>query len=78
MVESVALAVPGALLGAAIAWVLFNGHQVAMAGLSFGMDVTPGLVILGLIWALVIGLIGGLAPAIRAATLPVADALRAT
>jgi len=42
------------------------------------MDVTPGLVILGLIWALVIGLIGGLAPAIRAATLPVADALRAT
>ena len=78
MVESVALAVPGALLGALIACVLFNGHQIAMAGLSFGMAVTPGLVILGLIWALVIGLIGGLAPAIRAATLPVADALRAT
>jgi putative ABC transport system permease protein len=40
--------------------------------------VTPGLVVLGVIWALVIGLIGGFAPAIRAARLPVATALRAT
>jgi len=78
IVESLVLAIPGALIGAAVAWLLFNGHDIAMAGISFAMDVTPGLVILGLIWALAIGLIGGLAPAVRAARLPVADALRAT
>jgi putative ABC transport system permease protein len=49
-----------------------------MAGISFSMDVTPGLVVLGVIWSPVIGLIGGFATAIRAARLPVAEALRAT
>jgi putative ABC transport system permease protein len=78
MLESLVLAIPGALLGAALAWLLFNNHDIAMGGVSFAMDVTPGLVVLGVIWALVIGLIGGFAPAIRAARLPVAEALRAT
>jgi putative ABC transport system permease protein len=78
IVESLVLALPGALLGGALAWVLFNNHDIAMGGLSFAMDVTPGLVALGVIWALVIGLIGGLTPAIRAARVPVAEALRAT
>ncbi len=78
MVESLVLAVPGALIGAGIAWLMFNNHDVAMGGLSFAMDVTPDLVVLGVIWAAVIGLIGGLTPAIRAARLPVATALRAT
>ena len=78
MVESLVLAVPGALIGAGIAWLLFNNHDVAMGGLSFAMDVTPDLVVLGVIWAAVIGLIGGLTPAVRAARLPVATALRAT
>jgi putative ABC transport system permease protein len=78
MLEALVLAVPGALLGAAVAWLLFNNHNVAMAGASFAVDVTPGLIVVGVIWALAIGLIGGFAPAIRAARLPVADALRAT
>jgi putative ABC transport system permease protein len=78
ILESVALAVPGALLGAGIAWLLFNNHDVHMGGASFPLNVTPELVMLGLVWALVIGLVGGLAPAIRAARLPVAEALRAT
>jgi putative ABC transport system permease protein len=78
IVESLVLSIPGALIGGAIAWLLFNNHDIAMGGLSFAMDVTPGLVILGVIWATVIGLIGGLAPAVRAARLPVATALRAT
>ena len=78
MLESLVLAVPGALLGAAVAWLLFNNHNIAMAGISFSMDVTPGLVVVGLVWSLMIGLIGGFAPAIRAARLPVATALRAT
>ena len=78
MLESLGLAVPGALLGSALAWLLFNNHDIAMGGVSFAMDVTPGLVVVGLVWSLVIGLIGGFAPAIRAARLPVAEALRAT
>ena len=78
IVESLVLAVPGALLGALMAWLLFNNHDIAMGGISFAMDVTPDLVVLGVIWALVIGLIGGLTPALRAARVPVAQALRAT
>jgi putative ABC transport system permease protein len=78
VLESLALAIPGALLGAAVAWLTFNNHDVHMGGASFPLSVTPDLVVLGLIWALVIGLIGGFAPAIRAARLPVAEALRAT
>jgi putative ABC transport system permease protein len=78
VLESLVLAIPGALLGAAVAWLLFNNHDVHMGGASFPLAVTPELMVLGLIWALVIGLIGGLAPAVRAARLPVAEALRAT
>jgi putative ABC transport system permease protein len=78
ILESLVLAIPGALLGAAAAWLLFNNHDVRMGGTSFPMAVTPGLVVLGLVWALAIGLIGGVAPAMRAARLPVAEALRAT
>ena len=77
MVESLMLAVPGALLGAAGAWLLFNGHAANIASLSFPLAVTPGLVVLGIIWSLFIGLVGGFLPSIRAARLPVATALRA-
>jgi putative ABC transport system permease protein len=76
--ESLLIAVPGALLGALAAFLLFNHHNLTLLGPSFPLAVTPGLVVLGVIWALAIGLIGGLAPAVRAAQLPVADALRAT
>ena len=71
------LAVPGALLGAAGAWLLFNGHAANIASLSFPLAVTPALVVLGIVWSLIIGLIGGFLPSIRAARLPVATALRA-
>ena len=77
MVESLLLALPGALLGAAAAWLLFNGHAASIASLSFPLAVTPALVVLGIVWSLFIGLIGGFLPSIRAARLPVATALRA-
>ena len=76
--ESILLAVPGALIGAAVAWVLFNGLLTSPLGMSFQMAVTPGLALLGLGWALGIGLISGLMPAVRAASVPVTVALRAT
>ena len=76
--ESMLLAVPGALLGAALAWALFNGLSASPFGYSFRLDVTPALALLGVIWALIMGLIGGILPALRAARVPVTTALRAT
>jgi putative ABC transport system permease protein len=82
-VEALLLAFIGGAIGALIAWVLFNGYSVNSVGGGFGgqlifdLAVTPALVALGIIWACTIGVIGGLFPAIRAARLPVATALRA-
>jgi putative ABC transport system permease protein len=81
--EALLLALIGGLIGALLAWLLFNGHAVdTNAGgfrgqLMFDLAVTPGLILLGIIWACLIGVVGGLFPAIRAARLPVAAALRA-
>jgi putative ABC transport system permease protein len=78
LVESILWAFPGALLGGALAWVLFNGLSASPFGFSFQLAVTPSLVVLGIVWALGMGLVGGLLPALRAARVPVATALRAT
>jgi len=76
LLEGMVLALPGAFLGAAIAWALFNGNVVDVAGLIFKLTVTPHLLMVSVIWALAIGLIGGSLPALHAARLPVATALR--
>ncbi len=78
LVESLLLSVPGALLGALVAWLAFNGNSAHIASLSFPLVVTPGLVVQGIILSLIIGLLGGILPSFRAARLPVATALRAT
>jgi putative ABC transport system permease protein len=84
LAEALLLSITGALAGALVAWLLFNGHVTSMSlgGLqqgqtAFAMAVTPGLVLLGVIWGCVIGFVGGLFPAVRAARLPVARALNA-
>jgi putative ABC transport system permease protein len=81
LVESLALALLGALLGAAIAWGLFGGNTVSLgngvSSLVFEMQVTPTLLAIGVGWACAVGFLGGLFPALRAARLPVATALRA-
>lgn len=82
LVESLFLALLGGILGAAIAYVLFNGYQAAtmnwatFSQVAFQFAVTPPLLVLGILFALLIGLFGGLFPAIRAARMPVATALR--
>lgn len=78
LAEGMLLAIPAALLGAAIDWYLFNGHFVVAGGITFAMAVTPHLVVVALGWALAIALVGGILPSARAARLPVAAALRAT
>ncbi len=77
LAEGLILAIPAALLGAAIDWYLFNGHLVVAQSITFPMAVTPRLVVIALWWALSIALIGGILPSIRAARLPVATAMRA-
>jgi putative ABC transport system permease protein len=81
LVESLALALLGAVIGAAVAWGLFSGNTISLgnttASLVFQMQVTPALLAVGIGWACAVGFIGGLLPAVRAARLPVATALRA-
>jgi len=81
-IEAVFLALAGGVIGAALAWLFFNGNTVStLSGnftqVVFALTVTPSLVLLGIAWAVAIGIVGGLFPAIRAARLPVATALRA-
>ena len=78
VLEAVLLAVAGALLGAGIAWVLNDGKQSVFGNSVFYLSVSPAQIKLGLIWALMVALVGGLFPAIRAARRPVVEALRAT
>ncbi|MDE2136997.1 MAG: ABC transporter permease, partial [Gammaproteobacteria bacterium] len=78
LIESTLLALPGALLGAACAWLLFHNMAVSPGGFPFRLDVTPRLVEIGIAWALAMGFVGGLLPALRAARVPVTTALRAT
>lgn len=81
MLETMLLAVIGGALGGFIAWLLFNGYTASTMGggvgqLTFEFKVTPELLWTGIKWALAIGFIGGLYPALRAARLPVTTALR--
>jgi putative ABC transport system permease protein len=82
MIESVVLALIGGALGAAVAYFAFNGFHTgtmnwqSFSQVTFAFQVTPELLGRGILWATFIGLIGGLFPAIRAARLPIAAALR--
>ncbi len=78
LLESLLLALPGAFLGALIAWLLFNGNVVTTGGLIFKLRVTPHLLWVSVLWSIAIGLLGGSLPALRASRVPVAHALRAT
>jgi putative ABC transport system permease protein len=76
LIEGMALALPGAFIGSAIAWALFNGHVVSPAGLIFKLTVTAHTVWVAVLWSLAIGLVGASLPALRAVRAPVATAIR--
>lgn len=82
MIEAVLLALVGGLIGALLAFVLFNGlsvstlSQASFTQVVFAFEVTPRLVVTGLVIAMLIGFAGGLLPAIRAARMQVTTALR--
>jgi putative ABC transport system permease protein len=80
--ESLLLALVGGAGGAALAWLAFDGFRAAtlnwssFSQVAFAFDVSARLLAQGIFFALLIGLVGGLFPAIRAARLPVSEALR--
>jgi len=82
LTESIALAAIGGAIGGVLAYVAFNGYQTSTMNFStfsqvaFAFQVTPRLLGMGLTYALLMGLIGGLFPALRAARLPIPSALR--
>ena len=82
LVEAVLLSVVGGLIGGGLAWAAFDGYQTAtmnwqsFSQVAFAFKVTPSLLARGLFFAVAMGLLGGLLPAIRAARLPVVTALR--
>jgi putative ABC transport system permease protein len=82
LVESLILALAGGVLGAGLAWLAFDGYQAAtmnfqtFSQVTFAFAVTPALLFTAILTASVLGLVGGLFPAIRAARMPIASALR--
>jgi len=80
--ESMALGALGGTIGGVVAYLAFNGYQTStmnfqtFSQVAFAFRVTPRLLVTGLAYALAMGLIGGLFPAIRAARLPIPTALR--
>jgi putative ABC transport system permease protein len=82
LAESLVLGAIGGAIGAAIAYAGFNGLETStmnfqtFSQVAFAFRVTPELLATGLAYALLMGLIGGLLPAVRAARLPIASALR--
>ena len=76
LAEAALLGVLGALIGTALAWLIFNGREMWVWGM-FRLHVSLHLLALGVAWALVTSLVGGILPALRAARLPASEALRA-
>ncbi|HVA54200.1 MAG TPA: FtsX-like permease family protein, partial [Gammaproteobacteria bacterium] len=82
ILEGVILGLVGGIAASIIAYLIFNGYQASTLGngamMAFSFEVTPGLIMGALALSVFMGFIGGLFPAIRAARLPVATALRET
>jgi len=81
MLETMLLALLGGVIGAGIVWIIFNGYTASTLGSNFSQvvfrfHVSGNLLWTGIKWALAIGFIGGLFPALRAARVPVTTALR--
>ena len=82
LAEAVALSFIGGLVGGLLAWAAFDGYQTStmnfqsFSQVAFAFAVTPSLLAMALLYAVAMGLAGGLLPAIRAARLPIVTALR--
>lgn len=83
MVEALLLAFAGGILGGAVAYLAFNGYEAStlnyqsFSQVTFAFAVTPDLLISGIGYALALGFVGGLLPAIRSINQPIVAGLRA-
>ena len=82
MVESLVLAAAGGAIGAVATYLVFDGFTASTLGgnftqIVFSLKLSPALVAEGVALALIIGLIGGLFPAVRAARMPIVAGLSA-
>jgi putative ABC transport system permease protein len=81
VVESVTLALAGGAIGCLLAFPM-NGYSTgtgqtqSFSEIAFAFRITPEIVTIALVFAVVMGVIGGLLPALRAARLPITSALR--
>jgi putative ABC transport system permease protein len=78
LLEAAALSVTGAMIGAGVAWALYDGVEGAFSNSVFKLTVSPALIGMAILWAVAVAVLGGLFPSIRAARRPVVEALRAT
>jgi len=84
LLESLALALAGGAVGAALAYFAFDGFTTStinwqtFSQVAFAFRVSPQLLGRAIVWAAAIGVLGGLFPAIHAARIPIAAALRET
>lgn len=80
LIEALVLGLVGGVCGGVLAYLLFNGFQATtfntLTIIAFRFAVTPQLLGWGLVYALVMGILGGILPAVRAVRLPIAASLR--
>jgi putative ABC transport system permease protein len=77
LLEATMLSVTGGLIGASIAWALYDGVQTGFGTDVFTLIVSPAMIGTAILWAIAVALLGGLLPSIQAARWTVSDALRA-
>ena len=84
LAEALVLALAGGAIGGLLAYLIFDGYRTStlnwqsFSQVAFAFKVSPRLLLTAIVVTLPMGLVGGLFPAIRAGTLPVATALRET
>jgi putative ABC transport system permease protein len=82
LIESLMLAVVGGVIGAVATYLIFDGLTASTLGgnftqVVFNFRLSPALILQGVLLALIIGLVGGLFPAVRAARMPIVAGLYA-
>jgi putative ABC transport system permease protein len=78
ILEAAALSLAGAMIGAGLAWTVYDGTLGSFNSSVFKLTVSPVLIGMAMLWAVAVAVLGGLLPSIRAARRPVVEALRAT
>ena len=82
LAEGVLIGLLGGAIGGLVSYVAFNGVRAStinfasFSQVSFAFTVTPPLLVQAIVYAIVLGLVGGLLPSLRAARLPIATGLR--